>query len=53
MLLFVRLTLVNGQFSNNFRWMITNGTGAYEDLAGSGTGEGVSIDLDRYTGRTG
>ena len=56
MLLFVRLKLINGQFTNNFRWMITNGTGAYEELAGSGTGEGVTVDgraLDLYTGRTG
>ena len=56
MLIFVRLKMVNGQFTNNFRWMITNGTGAYEDLSGFGTGEGVTPDgqaLDLYTGRTG
>ena len=56
MLLFVRLKLVNGQFTNNFRWMITNGTGAYEDLSGFGTGEGVTIEgqaIDRYAGRAG
>lgn len=56
MLLFVRLRMVNGQFTNNFRWMITNGTGAYADLSGFGTGEGVTIRgqaLDLYTGRTG
>jgi hypothetical protein len=55
MLLFVRLTMVNGQFTNDFRWMITNGTGAYEDLSGVGTGEGITVDqaLDLYTGRTG
>jgi hypothetical protein len=56
MLLFVRLKLVDGQFTNNFRWMITNGTGAYEDLSGFGTGEGVAIDgqaIDLYTGRAG
>jgi hypothetical protein len=56
MLIFVRLKLVNGQFTNNFRWMITNGTGAYEDLTGSGTGEGTAIDgqlIDLFTGRTG
>ena len=56
MLLFVRLKLVAGQFTNNFRWMITNGTGAYEHLAGSGSGEGVTIDgqaVDLYTGRVG
>jgi len=56
MLLFVRLKLVDGQFTNNFRWMITNGTGAYEDFAGSGSGEGVTIDgqaVDLYTGRAG
>ena len=36
--------------------MITNGTGAYEDLAGAGTGQGVTVDgqaVDLYTGRTG
>ena len=56
MLLFVRLKMVNSQFTNNFRWMITNGTGAYEDLAGAGTGQGVTVDgqaVDLYTGRTG
>ena len=55
MLLFVRLKMVNGQFTNNFRWMITNGTGAYEDLSGFGTGGGIPGDqpLDFYTGRTG
>ena len=56
MLIFVRLKMVNGQFTNNFRWMITNGTGAYEDLTGFGTGEGVTIDgqaIDLYSGRTG
>lgn len=56
MLLFVRLKMVNGGFTNNFRWMITNGTGAYEDLSGVGTGEGVTVDgqaIDLYTGRTG
>ena len=56
MLLFVRHRMVNGQFTNNFRWMITNGTGAYADLSGFGTGEGVTIRgqaLDLYTGRTG
>lgn len=56
MLLFVRLKLVNGQFTNNFRWMITNGTGAYEDLAGFGSGQGVTIEgkaIDLYTGRVG
>ena len=56
MLLFVRLKLVDGQFTNNFRWMISNGTGAYEDLVGFGTGEGVTVDgqpTDRYRGRVG
>jgi hypothetical protein len=56
MLLFVRLELVDGQFTNNFRWMITNGTGVYEDLAGFGSGEGVTIEgqaIDLYTGRAG
>jgi hypothetical protein len=56
MLLFVQLKLVNGQFTDNFRWMITNGTGAYEHFAGFGTGEGVTVDgqlIDQYTGRAG
>lgn len=54
MLLFVRLKMVNGQFTNNFRWMITSGTGAYEELSGFGTGEGITTDraVDLYTGRT-
>ena len=48
--------MVNGQFTNNFRWMITNGIGAHEDLSGFGTGEGVTVEgqaIDLYTGRTG
>lgn len=37
---------------NNFRWMITDGTGQYDGLLGSGTGFGDSADgLDHYTGR--
>jgi hypothetical protein len=57
MLIFVRLKMVNGQFTNNFRWMITNGTGAYEDLTGLGTGTGEGRAggelIDLYTGRIG
>ncbi len=56
MLIFVRLKMVHGQFTNNFRWMITNGTGAYEDFSGFGTGVGVTVEgqaIDLYTGRTG
>lgn len=37
---------------NNFRWMITDGTGEFEGLLGSGTGFGDRADgLDHYTGR--
>jgi hypothetical protein len=38
---------------NNFRWLITHGTGQYEGLLGSGTGFGDSLGdgLDHYTGR--
>jgi hypothetical protein len=38
---------------NNFRWLITHGTGQYEGLFGSGTGFGDSLGdgLDHYTGR--
>jgi hypothetical protein len=38
---------------NNFRWLITHGTGQYAGLLGSGTGFGDSFGdrLDHYTGR--
>jgi hypothetical protein len=37
---------------NNFRWMITDGSGQYEGLLGSGTGFGDPADgLDHYSGR--
>jgi hypothetical protein len=37
---------------NNFRWMITDGTGRYARTLGSGTGFGDPVDgLDHYTGR--
>ena len=38
---------------NNFRWLVTGGTGQYEGLFGSGTGFGDSLgdQLDHYTGR--
>jgi len=42
-----------GAARNNFRWLITHGTGQYEGLLGSGTGFGDSLGdgLDHYTGR--
>jgi hypothetical protein len=38
---------------NDFRWLVTHGTGRYEDLHGAGTGFGDSAGdrLDHYTGR--
>jgi hypothetical protein len=38
---------------NDFRWLVTHGTGRYEGLLGSGTGFGDSVGdgLDHYTGR--
>ena len=42
-----------GALRNNFRWLITHGTGQYEGLLGSGTGFGDSLGdgLDHYAGR--
>jgi hypothetical protein len=39
---------------NDFRWMITDATGALEGLMGAGTGLGDYSDppVDHYTGRT-
>lgn len=58
MTLHVRLRLLSpGTFENTFRWMISAGTGRYEDLEGFGTGAGVARDsgelVDFYTGRIG
>jgi hypothetical protein len=38
---------------NDFRWLITHGTGRYAGLLGAGTGFGDSLGdgLDHYTGR--
>lgn len=38
---------------NDFRWLITHGTGRYEGLHGAGTGVGDYSDppIDHYTGR--
>ena len=38
---------------NNFRWLITHGTGQYEGLLGSGTGfeDSAGDELDHYLGR--
>lgn len=41
---------------DNFMWMVTGGTGKYEDLQGSGTGAGYSTNgvfADHYSGRVG
>ena len=41
---------------DNFMWMVTAGTGNYEDLQGSGTGAGYSTNgvfADHYSGRVG
>ena len=57
MTLHVRLKFVSpGIFDNTFRWMISDGTGLYEDLEGFGTGIGVhrnGENVDLYTGRVG
>jgi hypothetical protein len=50
----VRLIGQGPPFPTTFRWMITEGTGQYESLLGSGTGVGVLEDgefVDRYAGR--
>src|SRR5688572_30489332 len=45
MTLHVRLEFVSpGIFENTFRWMISGGTGLYEDLEGFGTGVGEHRD---------
>jgi hypothetical protein len=53
----VRLKFVSpGNFENNFRWLITGGTGQYENLEGFGTGFGTARDgelIDVYAGRLG
>ena len=41
---------------DNFTWMVTGGTGKYEDLQGNGTGAGYfssGVFADHYTGRVG
>ena len=41
---------------DNFMWMVTGGTGKYEDLQGTGTGAGYvtnGVFADHYTGRVG
>ncbi len=57
MTLHVKLkALSSGSFENNFRWLISDGTGSYEDLEGFGTGVGIGRDgelIDIYTGRVG
>ena len=57
LLLHVRLKFVSpGTFENTFRWMISGGTGQYEDLEGFGTGFGASRNgelIDIYNGRVG
>ena len=42
-----------GARRNDFRWLITHGTGRYEGLLGAGTGVGDYSDppVDHYTGR--
>jgi hypothetical protein len=56
MVLSVRIRFVAGgpPHPTSFRWMITDGTGQYEGLLGSGTGVGAIASgefVDRYTGR--
>jgi hypothetical protein len=57
MTIHVQLKFVSpGTFENNFRWLISRGTGSYEDLEGFGTGVGTARDgelIDIYTGRIG
>ena len=48
----IYVAVTPGAPRNNFRWLITHGTGQYEGLLGSGTGFGDSGDgLDHYAGR--
>lgn len=44
----VRIDFVRGV---SFQWVITGGTGAYEDLHGTGSGFVVPVDTDIYQGR--
>jgi hypothetical protein len=58
MTLNVQLRVVSpGTFENNFRWVISSGTGGYEDLEGFGTGGGLARNpgelVDFYIGRVG
>ena len=49
MTLHVQLKAVSGgTFENNFRWLISSGTGRYEDLEGFGTGVGITRDGDAH-----
>lgn len=43
----VRLDFARGV---SFQWVITDGTGAYEDLRGAGSGFVVPVDTDIYQG---
>ena len=55
MVLFVQLRFAGG-FTDNFRWLITTGTGRYRDVQGFGTGVGTTTNgvfLDHYTGYAG
>jgi len=56
MVLSVRIRFVAGgpPYPTSFRWLITDGTGQFEGLQGSGTGVGVITNgefVDSYTGR--
>lgn len=57
LLLHVRLKFVSpGTFGNTFRWVVSGGTGQYEELEGYGTGFGTTRDgelIDVYDGRVG
>lgn len=55
MVLFVQLRFAGG-FTDNFRWLVTAGTGQYTGLQGFGTGTGATTNgvfLDRYAGYAG
>jgi len=42
-----------GPFTDTYRWVVVGGTGAYENLHGTGSGTGTPTDdflLDEYTG---
>jgi hypothetical protein len=55
LLVHVRLKFVSpGTFENNFRWVVSGGTGQYEALEGFGTGVGATRNgelIDLYSGR--